>query len=254
MLSATPQEVDNTDSLYATIELRYLKQNEILNLNESFELLPTIPTIFNSLNVPVSETLNDIFYWMKINNATDIEEIELTSSDIHNRGVGVCIVQYKSTDVSKKLVIKPEDKSFEKAVYSKDTDSLASDFNSALDNDMLGDKQKGSPIGQLDIQTSESNGSAIEYFKHKTFATMDNDEKERINKKSVENLVAFSSILGLSDLHYENAVYSEPDYLFQLIDAEVGMRYKLDSRYPIYTARYKGGMIDTSYNTRHSIR
>ena len=244
ILSITPEAVDNPedDNYYYKNIAQYLARDQKI-LVEPFSFSEQVITIFNNLTEPISETLHDIQYWMKANNAIKINEIILTDSDIHTRGIGVCIVDYDSIEGSKKLVLKPEDKSFEKAVYGKSPDSLASNFNSALDKGMLGEEQKDSPIGQLDIQTSENNGSTVEYFKHKTFKDMDDGEKEKINKKSVENLVAFSSILGLADLHYQNAVYSDPGYLFQLIDAEVGMKYILDSENPLATVRNKGEML-----------
>ena len=214
---------------------------------ESLPLLPSVIDVFEQIKKSISETLEDIDHWMDVYSAKDITNILLTDSDMHSRGVGVCIVDYTIEDdeglKTKKIVIKPEDKSFEKAVYGSGTASLAHDFNTALEQGLLGKDYKDAKIGQLNIETSTKNehGSAMEFFPHQQYK--DISDKNSINEKSVTSTIAFSSILGLADLHRENAVYSDDlNRLFQLIDAEIGFKYLLNDQNPLATAITQGEM------------
>lgn len=197
--------------------------------------------IFQDLNVTIGETLNDIFYWScRQKNGPDssnpgevrpvsygkkVTEIILTDSDVHIRGIGVCIVTFED---EKKLVVKPERKDFEKIVYGKNDpqsgrQSLASIFN-ALGHD----------VGELRIDVAKKHGSAIEYFNHNDITKMSDKEIESLNRESIIDIVEFASLLGLGDLHHENMVYGADSKKAQLIDSEVGIKYPMsfDSKDP----------------------
>ena len=252
---------DGNEELNFSIAVDNLDRNYV-EMNKE----PALWEMFlNDLKVPISETLNDIFYW----NCTrmrqppqsllgkaaayitgrsvckEIIDIVLTDSDIHERGIGVCIITF---DDKEKLVIKPEQKNFEKIVYGKkDNDgqnSLAADFNSIIKPNVgqldLNDYDNAG-VGELMIETSPQHGSAIEYFPHKKFTKMGKEEQLSIKKAALVNTIIFSSILGLADLHYENMVYG--DGKVQLIDAEVGLKYLLDRLNPLSTAKKEGEMI-----------
>lgn len=208
-------------------------------------IIHSVNTVFNGLGTPVSETLNDILYWTSNDNATSVSTIQLTDSDLHHRGVGVCIVDYQNDSGQKKIVVKPEDKTFDKTVYGKDSESLADAFNASLQNGSLGKTFKNNRIGTLGIQTSDNNafGSAMEFFEHNRLNTMDQAMRKNIDLHSVESLIAFSSLLGLADLHVENAVYSQTSrHTMQLIDAEIGMKYLL-------RPREDGSLLQTALRT-----
>ncbi len=222
------------------------------------KIRPTVLRAFESLKEPIEQTLNDIYYWLAKNGAENTTGIILTDSDIHTRGVGVCIVSYRTiSGGDETVVVKPEDKTFEQAVYGKGEESLANEFTGILARGGLGEPLSGGRIGTLNIETSAGNahGSAVEFFEHQKFEEMGEDKKAQIDLQSVESLVAFSSMLGLGDLHVENAVYSdEADgngrYLMQLIDAEIGMRFPLLNKSedggeiaPLQSAAYFGEMI-----------
>ena len=235
-----------------------------LSVNENYsnylqngKIRPTVLRAFESLKEPIEQTLNDIYYWLAQKGAENTTGIILTDSDIHTRGVGVCIVSYRTfSGAGETVVVKPEDKSFEKAVYGKG-ESLANEFNGILARGGLGEPLRGGAIGTMNIETSAGNahGSAAEFFEHQKFEEMGEDKKAQIDLKSVESLVAFSSMLGLGDLHVENAVYSDETdengrYLMQLIDAEIGMKFLLLNRdgvgreiAPLQSAAYFGEMI-----------
>ena len=226
LLEEIPDEYDNMKSLDD-----YWDYNKIIDFIEEKICNNNIvnENLFNDLKVTIGETLNDIFYWSckQINKSffsknkigKKVTKIDLTDSDVHTRGIGVCIVTFED---GQKLVVKPERKDFEKIVYGKkesqnDQESLASIFN-----------KSGHDVGELSIGVSEKHGSAIEYFEHKDMKkNMKDSEKALIDKKSLEDVIEFASLLGLGDLHHENMVYGAKNKKAQLIDAEVGLKYPL---------------------------
>lgn len=185
--------------------------------------------ITNDLKITIFQTLNDILYWTKQKNKGDIENIKLTDSDVHVRGVGVCIVTFKDNT---QLVIKPEDKTFEKTVYGSNEESLAKDFNKIEQNN------RNKDIGTLNIDTGDGkHGSAVEYFEHNDLFKKNNNSNkfkdEEINKDSLNDIIEFASLLGLGDLHHENLVYGKEGYRqnkAQLIDAEIGLKFSLSEQ------------------------
>lgn len=240
ILSSNTTEVSKSSSNHPLKEVYtfYLDKNK-MNISQR------VLNAFQSLAVPIQQTLNDIVYWVIHYNGKKIKNIKLTDSDIHTRGVGVCIVKY---DEGKQIVIKPEDKSFEAAVYGKSDGSLAESFNQLLQRGLLGNSLKKARIGTLKIETSKNNahGSAVEYLHHKQFEDdgardlqLPNSSAKvhsgEIDVPSTQALIAFSSLLGLADFHVENLVYHREErnikYLPQLIDAEVGMQYPLNQSF-----------------------
>lgn len=204
----------------------------IVNASENVNFMnkELLNNIKNDLKITIFQTLNDILYWTKQKNKGDIENIKLTDSDVHVRGVGVCIVTFKDNT---QLVIKPEDKTFEKIVYGSNEESLAKDFNK------IGQNNRNKDIGTLNIDTGDGkHGSAVEYFEH--YDRYKNQSKDaEINKDSVDDIIEFASLLGLGDLHHENLVYGKEGYRqnkAQLIDAEVGLKFSLDEQNGLSTS------------------
>ncbi len=167
----------------------------------------------------IKETLSDIEYWAA-KDRKEVKKIDLTDSDVHCRGIGVCIITYEDNT---QCVIKPEDKSLEKAIYGTDEDSLAKKFGN---------------IGTLDIQVSPNDnfhGSKVQYFEHEDLRQI-GDEKAfaETDEGSINDMLRFISILGLRDLHRENLVYStksedDSKRKMQMIDAEIALDFTTDS-------------------------
>ena len=217
--------------------------------------------IINDLFITIEQTLSDIFYWSCVENAK-VTEIYLTDSDVHARGIGVCIVTFENR---KKLVIKPEDKSLEAAIYGK-IDSLAQDFNilkyETPDPTQIPD---GGGIGMLDIRATQDHGSAVEFFEHDDIVKSEkNAFNSSIDKEtylqSIKDIIAFASLLGLRDLHHENLVYSKKPFLskrkMQLIDAEVALDKSLNPSNPLATAwntEVQGGKNTFANNINPSV-
>ena len=181
-------------------------------------------TIINSMLEKINETLKDIAYWKKKLGYKKIKSISLTDSDAHMRGVGVCIIEFSGGlfKTNPKYVIKPENKGLEEKIYGKGEKSLAKSFG----------KLDIGPIGTLDIQVSDKNGSLVEFFEHYDLekekgTPIGKELKEHVDITALTSLIHFSSLLGLRDLHHENLVYSHSNkngtYLPQLIDAEIAM-------------------------------
>jgi len=217
-----------------TIIAKYFSPFTGANIKNALQFINTYKLneddFFNNITIAVKETLSDISFWkMKLNEKLsniNIENIFLTDSDVHTRGVGVCILKFNN---GQKYVIKPEDKSLEKAIYGTSENdegmSLAEKFGN---------------IGTLDIQVSENNGSCVEFFEHNDLKSMKEKEHPYFNtelnlssnEEKIKDLIYFSSILGLRDLHHENLVYSKHEKKDdpaarnpQLIDAEIAMWY-----------------------------
>lgn len=195
-------------------------------------------SVVNDLEITISQTLSDIAYWSCEYKHGEVSEIQLTDSDVHARGVGVCIVTFK--DSNNKLVIKPEDKSLEKAIYGKDN-SLAEDFNKIkYDGDK---KTEYNGVNTLNINATNDHGSAVEFFEHDDISkenTIDNNNDNQTDRESIKDIIEFASLLGLRDLHHENLVYSKADKSnkrkMQLIDAEIALANVLDKDNPLASA------------------
>lgn len=251
ILSFTPQSVgmtQNNNNVKSIYKIYYDDEQ-----NQKKQIKKEVTTAFQGLQKPIEETLNDIGFWMHNKRAKDITEITLTDSDIHSRGVGVCIVDYSDNEGAfQKLVIKPENKSFEKLVYGNEDTSLANNFNKLLKDGILGEEYKNTSIGTLAIDTSDNYGSAIEFFEHQRYNEL--QDKNDVNKQSVAATIAFASLLGLADLHVENSVYSKSkNPVMQLIDAEIGMKYNLIPNNPLMTATDRGEMYNRSSTEINSI-
>ena len=219
-----------------TIIGKFFSASTGANLRDALYRFEKIPNdvkenLYNSIKDRIKETLDDIVFWENNKNMDQIKEIYLTDSDVHNRGIGVSIVTYYDNEKrEEKCVIKPEKKSLEKAIYGTG-DSRTDDKSLA---------EKFGNIGTLDIQVSDNNGSCVDFFEHDDLKSMNKKNHPYFNtelnlysnEEKIKDLIYFSSILGLRDLHHENLVYSkhekEDDPAArnpQLIDAEIAMWY-----------------------------
>lgn len=201
----------------------------------------TTENILNNLEKPISETLHDILYWTDHLKKEGVKTISLTDSDVHYRGIGVCIVTFSD---DKKFVIKPGDKSFEQAVYGEQDDSIAAKFKNIMDERMKITKT----VGQLNIMLSGEHGSAVEYFDHIDIHNMSNF---KLDEAACKDIIEFASLLGLGDLHHENLVFNKATGIPQLIDAEVGFKYTMKPDDPLASSALLGDMTDMTLPNRN---
>ena len=212
-----------------TLKKKYFSSSPGALISDSPEKIDTevwekFKQMMNSVGENIERTVFDINYWIGKKNIEEdeITDISLTDSDVHTRGIGVCIISYqkKGEEKTQKWVFKPEDKSLERAIYGKE-DSLATMFDK---------------IGTLEINTEKEKGSLVEYVEHKA------KHKAKPLKSSDEliTLIKFASILGLADLHKENLVENNEEKP-QLIDAEVALSYEFEN---MASSLDKGDMLD----------
>lgn len=137
-------------------------------------------------------------------------------------------------------------------VPDPEPDSVKRDFFTSLTQIIQGHIHAAAPTPQIGPPNNALWNSIKQDFGTENnidilLNTMDPSMLKNIDLHSVESLIAFSSLLGLADLHVENAVYSQaPKHAMQLIDAEIGMKYILDSadKLPLLmTAMHKGEML-----------
>lgn len=161
----------------------------------------------------IRDLFSDILYWGVQLNAEGVKCIKLSNSDLHNRGLGVSFVTYITkkeglfkADQTVVKVIKPEDKSLEKALLGK-TESLAQKLNekqiSANGRNLNGN------ITTLDIQTSTDHGSMVEFFEGEQIDKLTNTGIRVEDTESDSKILTqiFASLTGMDDLHKENLTY-----------------------------------------------
>lgn len=138
------------------------------------------------------------------------------------------------------MVIKPEDKSLEASIYGKEN-SLAQDFNRIKYGENGKKRTKYNGVNMLDIKATHDHGSSVEFFEHDDIRRTNEDgfsgsKDDQTDMESIKDIIEFSSLLGLRDLHHENLVYSKADESgkrkMQLIDSEIALANNLAANNP----------------------
>lgn len=237
ILNAIPYEASNLEKVFMYSMITR-------DFNSLSNLLAFYSQLINSLAIPIQQTIQDIAQW---SNGESVLSIKLTDSDMHIRGVGVCIVQ-----TSKRVfVVKPESKIFEEQLFSG-KHSVAAEFNKLADHfsyvsmPAADDHQEaGMPISlhkasiagyHLKNSPDNSQGSLAEFVPHKQGPKLKKNEESCIQLGDVILADLFSFLLGLNDLHYENFVYYLQKKIFSskimpiMIDADVIVYQDIDLR------------------------
>lgn len=172
----------------------------------------------------------DLAYWLERtapnHHGLVVSQVDLTGSEMHDRGLGVAIVIWSASivvngDVSEAMwraVLKPDDRSFEAALLSGEG-SVAGQMNSAAELGHAG-------VRTVDMSATAAHGTMTEYVGAGIMELAEASLRFlRIlppERQTTLEAVAFSFLTGLHDLHDENVKYSggRP----ALIDAEVGMQ------------------------------
>lgn len=205
---------------------------------------------FEKFVTALYHSMEDIIFWGKKLQATEITAFEATGSDLHERGLGVNIVTYKTGKGEEKKVIKPEVKSVEYRLLAKSADgaadkdkSFAELFNRAIDQNRIlidgktikemeidGKSAVATPhIRTLDMQIDARHGTMVEYVNHDRCSKNKFEEKSVVNNNNTDRhqMLAtelFCSLVGMSDMQYENLVYEKPQgqekYNLVMIDAD----------------------------------
>jgi hypothetical protein len=154
-----------------------------------------------------------------------ITKIEIEGSDLHERGLGTLFVSYSKpkdgnglfpNQKSVKVVIKPEDRSIENALFGDSDDSLANQVNDLAG--LEGDEQ----ITTIKMRTHDEYGSLIEFIKGKAAEKFKGGEKY---SAGLTEAMAFVMLTGMSDVHKENVIWKNGQPYF--IDADNAMSQRI---------------------------
>lgn len=176
------------------------------------------------------QTASDWLFWERsIEEASEVEEVKATSvellgDELHDRGLGPAKVNFMIEAhhnplivVNRTYVIKPEDRSVEKAILGKD-DSVASNLNTNL--------SKGRQVNTLDIETDTNHGTIMEYVTT-NLKTLGESVLRKVHfwdtsETVTTETVALAFLTGLYDLHDDNVM--SKGGAPALIDADVAAR------------------------------
>ncbi len=147
-----------------------------------------------------------------------ITKIEIDGSDLHDKGLGTMFVTYTKPADDKgmfpgkgsvKVVIKPEDRSIEKALFGHQEDSLANKMNE------LAELDPDEAITTIKMQTHENYGSLIEFVQGEQARSLSGSEDPT---NALTEAIAFAFLTGMSDVHQDNVIWKDGKPYF--IDAD----------------------------------
>jgi hypothetical protein len=176
------------------------------------------------------ETMEDVSFWVtELATSSGAESVEAASvhllgEELHDRGLGPARVTFDLElhhnpliAFSKTYVIKPEDRSIEKAILGS-VDSIASDLNARL--------TKGRRVNTLEMWTDTAHGTMAEYVTT-SISSIAEATLRRLNvfdstSTVTTETIALSFLTGMYDLHRDNVMSrgGAP----ALIDADVSLR------------------------------
>ncbi len=221
-------------------------QKKVLKSTSETQLKSFMDTFIRALY----ETMGDIVYWGLDNNvnANAIDEFNPTASDLHARGLGVCIVTYGTTGAPITKVIKPEVKLLEyELLSSRNPESLANKFNNQIRINGKRLSECDPPVNgikTLDLQISDHHGTMVEYVDHVRKASqkeidagntqgrlLPDHDYNKIDHTQAQLTQIFCTMIGMGDMHTENLVYyhenaDDPLYKVAMIDADNAMDFQ----------------------------
>lgn len=157
------------------------------------------------------QTSEDILFWadsIKQNEDHDnvaVYSVELFGGELHDKGLGPVKVWFTLADLQTlpsfmPVVIKPEDRSIEKAILGSD-DSVATSLNKNL--------SMGRKIKTLNMDTDKKHGTIVEFVSSGLRSMVEKLLRKTLidseQAASVET-IAFALLTGLWDLHKENVM------------------------------------------------
>jgi len=182
----------------------------------------------NSIDFWKNEIANRRVPFIKERGWVRVTKVELTGSDLHDRGLGAAFVTFKFGIISPSeitVMIKPENRDIEQSLLSDDENSLANQFNNA--DWTITDERGEEPvelnadegrIGTIKMRADEHYGTIIEKIIGKEI-----NQVQRINMVSTIKSIVFAAMCGLYDLHRENVLWDDNGQLY-FIDADNAMK------------------------------
>ncbi len=216
-------------------------QGSTLGKMSGNEFPDVMPAFFKGLD----QTMGNVVYWACETKADSVESFELCGSDMHDSGLGVCKVEFKKQGISKRFVIKPDDRQFEQIIFGKQ--GFVKEFNKSVEDgqvsliDVSGaplirrsDLRKEKEIDAVrtfEMQSSESkkHGVLIEHLDVGQVSAFYGGKEidGKVNPKGRLFAQLICGIFGISDLNEQNVgywkTYLNKIFYPALIDSECGM-------------------------------
>jgi hypothetical protein len=151
-----------------------------------------------------------------------VTDVRLTGSDLHARGLGAVFVDFRKPrggmvgyeGEAVTAVIKPEDRSIEKALFGVEATSLAGRL------ERLAGLGAAESIGRIRMRTHALHGSLIEYVRGAPASGFDQRQPP---SDAMREAMVLAYIAGLSDVHRDNVIYiGDKPYL---IDADNALNH-----------------------------
>ncbi len=153
-----------------------------------------------------------------------VEQLKYMSSDLHEHGLGVVRLHIKkpvggtgpfANETDFKVMLKPEDKTFEEALLGSQADSAVNEINQILGID--GDKKRA--LASIRMMSDATYGSLVEFVKGKEANEIWTQGGAINVEPAFHETLVFALLAGLDDLHHENVFYND-DGVPVLIDAD----------------------------------
>lgn len=204
----------------------------------------------------LGETMGDIVYWAQTLEAETVSEVQLTGSDLHERGIGVVIATFMSKTGVQTRVLKPEEKWAEYGLLRATPDeeaiqgqeSLAEYLNGLAKAKQIAVVQPDgtlkaleSEIRTIKMQVARGHGTMVEMVEHVREGDLSTLARNRIIEERGENNISdnelkekivefvdadqvlmsqlFCMLVGMADMHIEN-------FVFEQFDTENGAKYR----------------------------
>jgi hypothetical protein len=156
------------------------------------------------------EAAQSIEYWRTQVYTADptqvtVTDIEIDGSDLHDRGLGAIFVTFDKPGGPAKMVVKPEDRSIEKALFGDQAGSLASRMDRLAGlQDNTGTGGVDDRIAKIKMETHALHGSLIEFVQGTAARKL--VARPNMSDAGIEAMV-LAYIAGLSDVHQDNVIW-----------------------------------------------
>ncbi|MCR4997069.1 MAG: hypothetical protein K6A61_07190 [Butyrivibrio sp.] len=164
----------------------------------------------------LDQLMGDVVYWATKKKAVCLKGFELDASDLHERGLGVCIITLGLREGEEKYVIKPDKREFEHALLNPE-EGFVRCFNEKVSDNGGEAECKVIPIK---METDEKHGTLVEFIDYLKGEGKKNKPVDNVQKKFT---CIFCTLFGIYDLTHQNLVYSNSNPANAiLLDAECG--------------------------------
>jgi hypothetical protein len=190
-----------------------------------------IKGVFKRVEAGADHLAKSLVHWKSVMHPPDpnlcvITSVELTGSDLHERGLGAAVVNFTKPNVNVgpfpnqtnvKVVIKPEERALEKEMLGSQPTSLAKRITALAGLDAAHE------IPTIIMETHAKYGSLIKFIQGQQSQQFD----EHAHRDDVmSEVIAFAFLAGLSDINKENVIWDAHGNPY-LIDADNAMNQSM---------------------------